>query len=352
MHATRRRTAAGLATVALTAVAFTSGPDVAQAHGCASGRAAAYACAAPGDLVEARLGDLHPTQPVVGYDEIYYKLGRYRLDKDEAAGGVNKRFDDWCEANGQGEAATVTTGARLDKPKSFTCAIPLGQESADSLAEMKTAVVGPGGKLYLTDGHHTLTAFYELPDGGANLKVRVRVTDNFSKLGKDAFWKRMAAEHKVWLKDENEHPVKPGQLPAHLGLAGFRDDPYRSLVYFTRDIGYSVPGEPAEFLEFYWGSWLRGKVAAPTKDTDLAGYLDLVKRASQAMTALADDDIVAGGKTAAELGKMAKWNDGKKETAGEFAKLGRPLTDAKPGKLAYALDYKASLKNHRARAAA
>lgn len=59
------------------------------------------------------------------------------------------------------------------------------------------------------------------------------------------------------------------------------------------------------------------------------------------MAALAPDAVVDDGRTAAQLGRIDAWNGGKKETGGEFAKLGRPLSDPKPGKLAEALDYKA-----------
>ncbi|WP_369393820.1 hypothetical protein AB5J72_44390 [Streptomyces sp. CG1] len=38
-----------------------------------------------------------------------------------------------------------------------------------------------------------------------------------------------------------------------------------------------------------------------------------------------------------------QWNDGKKETAGEFAGLSKPVTDARPGKLARAPDSKADV---------
>ncbi|RMB85455.1 ParB/Srx family N-terminal domain-containing protein [Streptomyces shenzhenensis] len=343
----RRRTAAALTAVALAAGAIVTGAGAAQAkpqpQDCGAGRAA-YACVRPGELLDVTLGELHPTQSAVGYDEIYYKLGRYRLDKDVAAGDFNKRFDDWCEANGQGETASARPGARLDDPASFSCTVPLGQETADSVAPMKTAVVGPGGKLYLTDGHHTFTVFDELPDGGDDLHVRVRITDNFSSLSTAAFWQRMTDEKKVWLRDENDRPITVGQLPDRLGLAHFHDDAYRSLVYFTRDIGYAVPDDASEFLEFSWGSWLRGRLPVkPSQLNDSAPYLSLVKQASQAMVALADDDLVAGGRTAAELGKMAEWNDGKKETGGEFAKLSRAITEAKPGKLAYALGFKADV---------
>jgi len=38
------------------------------------------------------------------------------------------------------------------------------------IGEMKTAVVGPGGQLYLTDGHHTLTSFWEV-QGAARIPM-------------------------------------------------------------------------------------------------------------------------------------------------------------------------------------
>ncbi|MFD8617978.1 ParB/Srx family N-terminal domain-containing protein [Streptomyces sp. NPDC059513] len=309
---------------------------------CAGSGPLPRSCAQPGDLIDVTLGELHPTQAVLGFDQVFYKLGRYGSDRDEAAGGFNKRFDDWCETNGQGEAASVRPGARLDDPASFTCTVKLGQETPESVAAMKTAVIGPGGKLYLTDGHHTLTSFLEGPDGSTRLPIRLRVTDNLSSLSTAAFWQRMTAEKKVWLRDEKNRPLAVDQLPDRLGISNFRDDAYRSLVYFTRDIGYEVPDEASEFLEFSWGSWLRGKHDTAAYDLTSPGpYLDLVKSASKSMAALAPDAVVDDGKTAAQLGRIAEWNGGKKETGGEFAKLGKPLTDAKPGKLAEALAYKA-----------
>ncbi|MGW9304548.1 ParB/Srx family N-terminal domain-containing protein [Streptomyces cyaneofuscatus] len=317
----------------------------AGAGACAGSGPLPRACAQPGDLIDVTLGELHPTQAVLGFDQVFYKLGRYGSDRDEAAGGFNKRFDDWCETNGQGEAASVRPGARLDDPASFSCTVPLGQETPKSIAPMKTAVIGPGGKLYLTDGHHTLTSFLEGPDGSTRLPIRLRVTDNFSSLSTAAFWQRMTAEKKVWLRDETNKPLAVDQLPDRLGITNFRDDPYRSLVYFTRDIGYEVPDGATEFLEFSWGSWLRGEHDTAAYDLTSPGpYLDLVKSASKSMAALAPDAVVDDGKTAAQLGRIAEWNGGKKETGGEFAKLSKPLTDAKPGKLAEALDYKARVE--------
>ncbi|MGA5472263.1 ParB/Srx family N-terminal domain-containing protein [Streptomyces arboris] len=342
--------AAGTVVVGASTGAVAASPGGAGGAGgagaCAGSGPLPRACAQPGDLIDVTLGELHPTQAVLGFDQVFYKLGRYGSDRDEAAGGFNKRFDDWCETNGQGEAASVRPGARLDDPASFSCTVPLGQETPKSIAPMKTAVIGPGGKLYLTDGHHTLTSFLEGPDGSTRLPVRLRVTDNFSSLSTTAFWQRMTAEKKVWLRDENNKPLAVDQLPDRLGITNFRDDPYRSLVYFTRDIGYEVPDGATEFLEFSWGSWLRGEHDTAAYDLTSPGpYLDLVKSASKSMAALAPDAVVDDGKTAAQLGRIAEWNGGKKETGGEFAKLSKPLTDAKPGKLAEALDYKSRVQH-------
>lgn len=118
-----------------------------------------YGCAEAGDLLDVRIGDVHATQPSVGYDQIYYKLGRYSMGKDE----INKKFDDWCEANGQEEAASALPDARLDDPSSFTCTVAVGEETADTIVPMKTVVIGPAGVPYLTDGHHTLTSFMRAP---------------------------------------------------------------------------------------------------------------------------------------------------------------------------------------------
>ncbi|WP_435194005.1 ParB/Srx family N-terminal domain-containing protein [Streptomyces sp. NRRL F-5630] len=306
-----------------------------------AGAATPTPAARPGDLLAVRLDQLHPTQPSVGKDQIFYKLGRYGSPKDEQAGDVNKRFDDWCETNGQGGAKKVPPGARLADPASFTCAIPLGQETDESRAAMKTAVVGPGGRLYLTDGHHSLTSFWEAADGGPGTSLRLRVQADFSELSQSAFWDEMRARHWVWLRDEHGAPVTTDQLPTRLGLSRFHDDPYRSLVYFTRDIGYTAPEDAAEYLEFLWGDWLRERLDLGAYDLDdPASYLQAVRDASELMVAADPDEVIADGRTAAELGRLDEWNDGKKPGKGEFGKLSQPLTAEKPGKLAFALAYR------------
>lgn len=343
-----RSVAAGIATGALAlGGVLANGAPATAASTTATGSkacdapAGSYLCAQTGDLIDVTLDELHPTQSTLGFDQIYYKLDRYASDKDEEAGDPNKRFDDFCETNGQGETKSVKSGAKLSDPSSFTCTVKVGQETDDTLAEMKTAVVGPGGELYLTDGHHSLTSFLETPDGGPDMHIRLKVAGNLSTLSQDDFWKTMEQKNWVWLHDADNNPITPAQLPQHLGLSGFQDDPYRSLVFFTRDIGYQAPDDGAEFLEFLWGSWLRGKVDLDDYDLDDHGdYLDAIEDASKAMTDVDKDTVIANGETAEDLGQMDEWNDGKKESGGEFDKLSKKITSDDPGKLAYALDYR------------
>lgn len=296
---------------------------------------AEYLCAQAGDIVDVRIGDVHPTQPSLGYDEVYYKLGRYTLGKD----AINKKFDDWCEASGLVAAAWATPASRLDDPASFGCELAPGQETDASRALMKTVVVGPGGSLYLTDGHHTLTSFYETPDGGPGTHVRLRVLGNLSQLPRQRFWAQMKANKWVWLQDVDGAPVSVNKLPTSLGLANFADDKYRSLLYFARDIGYSADGA-IPFQEFYWGGWLRDThpELAVWDAGDLDSYLGAVKAVTRAQVALPAGTPVYGGYTKEDLSAFDTW-----DPTGEFAKLARPYADKKPGKLAYALAYKARL---------
>lgn len=294
---------------------------------------ATYLHAKAGDLIDVTIGELHPTQAVLGYLEVFYKLGRYEYGKDT----LNKRFSDWCEANGQKDVASADPSARLDDPASFNCVIPLGQETDATVDPMKTVVIGRGGRLYLVDGHHTFTSFLTTPDGGPNLHVRVRVLANLSTVGPDEFWREMEAGGWVWLRDENNQPITADQLPESLGLGNFRNDDYRGLVYFTRDIAYTQNAENANYQEFHWGAWLRdpqrsGFDLGAFDLTNIDGYLAAVKKAAELMSALPDTAIVDGDLTAGDLGR-------KDFDSTEWGKLAKKYSESKPGKVAYAFKF-------------
>lgn len=287
-------------------------------------QAQAFSTPKPGQVIEVALEQLHPTQAVVGFDQIYYSLGLF-ADKP------TKVFDEYCETNGQGEADKVPKDAELQKPSSFTCKDRVGTHPED----MKTVVVGPAGQLYLTDGHHSFTTLWEVPGGGPRLKMWVKVTDDFSNSPTLAsFWQRMEAARKVWPKDNRGQTLPPEQLPAHLGFKNLQDDTFRSLVYFTRKAAYGKPeaGEiTPEFLEFYWGNWLRTQIdLAAFNLNKKGGYKDAIEAVAKRMVSLAPGSQVGdSGFTAHQLGGMPKL--GRDELEKTFDK-----------KVPYVIDYRNS----------
>lgn len=234
-----------------------------------------------GDIIEVKIADLVPTQGAVGYDQIYYKLGRWQGDVNRPTWQTNanfqltylnktigKKFSDYCEtigAKGRDDFSTIEQlkAASLNNLTSFGCIETAGTE----VDELKTVIVGYDGRLYLTDGHHTMTQLRELPDGGENLSVWVKVIDNYSNLqSADEFWQKMVATGHAWLRNGQNQPITYQQLPQNLGLksvnnpSGMEENSYRSLMYFVRDIGYAPPDNAADFLEFLWQDWLEAQV--------------------------------------------------------------------------------------------
>lgn len=253
----------------------------------------------PGHLLRVQLRQLRPTQPAIGHDQVLYKLGKYASDR-------RKLFDDYCEANGQHLSGGFQPATTLRSADDSLGARPPGSYPD----EMKTVVIGPGQQPYLTDGHHTFSAFWEQPGGGPDTWVWVRVTDDFSQSASPAeFWIRLLDERKAWLKDPQGRPILPEQLPLSLGLNAMANDPYRALVYFTRQIGYDKPRTPdgrvlpSEFLEFYWAEWLR--MLLPLQDYDLndrKSYAKAVEQAARLMVANPGMVIGSSGRTALEMG--------------------------------------------------
>ncbi|WP_462380046.1 ParB/Srx family N-terminal domain-containing protein [Pseudomonas sp. Marseille-QA0892] len=282
----------------------------------------AHAAEAPDGLIQVRLDQLHPTQPAIGYDQVRYKLGRYAQEP-------RKVFDEYCEANGQGEVVETPAGATLKDSSSFTCRDGIGTHRRD----MKTVVKAPNGEWYLTDGHHTFTSLWETPSAGPDFSMWLRVTADYSDMPDMAgFWQRMEREKKVRLKDGQGKPIQAADLPAQLGFANLQDDPFRSLVYFTRGAAYAKPRTEdvvPEFLEFYWADWLRPQISLGDYDLNSqAGYGQAVEAASQLMVGL-DEDAPVGdsGFTAQALGRFEEINR-------------KAMEKTLNGKVAYSLAYK------------
>ncbi|WP_189612773.1 ParB/Srx family N-terminal domain-containing protein [Pigmentiphaga litoralis] len=330
-HLRRHAAAGAFATLAastvLTGPALASPPDAAPLP-------RAIADIPAGAVLHLRIDDLRPTQPAVGYDQIYATLERYRRSPQD-------KFDDYCFVNGQrGVRSFDAASSRIDDPSSFTCKQDAPDAASPHAATLYGVVIGPGGTFYLQSGHHTAVALTSLPDGGSHVRLTVRVVDNFSQMiPGGGFWTRMAAERRVWLRNAQGQMIAPEALPQTFRLVDLRDDPYRSLVFFTRGIGYVRPPGETPHVEMAWAYWLRKRrepdLSAYRLD-DVASYRDAVIAAARKMVALRDNDILVDRMTALSLGKLPSFDA--KDALRKVAREGSATQP--PGPLVDAVMYK------------
>jgi hypothetical protein len=140
-----------------------------------------------------------------------------------------------------------------------------GMKPADRQDFMKEhpmpAVVGPQGRLYITDHHHL---------GRAALEVGVPtgfflVEADLSKCTLESFWKEM--NENLWVHPLDENGVRHcySTLPDSLGK--LVDDVYRSLAGYVRDEG-GFDKTPTAFAEFIWADFFRRNIAIETVRSD------------------------------------------------------------------------------------
>ncbi|WP_299691748.1 ParB/Srx family N-terminal domain-containing protein [uncultured Vibrio sp.] len=301
----------GLSSALLLVTSITNASDLSQKK---------VASVALGDVISVSLSDVHPTQPSVGYDQVYYKLGRYQND-------TKKMFDEICEANGQKGLAHFDEQSDPKKPSSFECK----EEVGERIKDMKTIVVAPNGQYYLTDGHHTFNVFWHMPEGGDDFNVSVVVDNDYRNLpSMDKFWQAMVADGNTWLYDSEGTAMSHTQLPATLGLDHFENDQYRSMMYFSRDVGWDKPKSPIPFLEFYWSKEVRKGIDVANFDLMTAeGYRNAITSVSQYLLAMDTDNVGESGKSVKEMGQFDK-----------FGQKGLDKLFRKTGKVTYMLDYK------------
>lgn len=167
----------------------------------------------PGNLCNADLTQLRPTQFCVGYRDIARKKAKIESEKKSSKG-------------------TLTT-------KSF---------------KHGTAIKGPEDVFYLVDGHHRAKA---LQEAGENFFL-VKIIADYSDLPMTEFWDKMVREKMVWLYDESGNgPQNPLHLPTNLG--DLVDDPYRTLAEDAQDRGANKKLDVL-FQEFYWANFYRTRI--------------------------------------------------------------------------------------------
>ncbi|MBJ7553407.1 ParB/Srx family N-terminal domain-containing protein [Marinomonas spartinae] len=277
-----------------------------------------------GSVTKVSLDQIHPTQPAIGYDQVYYKLGRFKKDP-------KKLFDEICEVNGQKGLAHFDKSSKPNDPTSFECKDKVGTYPKD----MKTIVIAPNNQYYLTDGHHTFNSFWQMQGGGAHFKVNVLVAKDYRNLANmQQFWSAMRKDGNTWLENNKGQPITYQQLPTSLGMKNFENDKYRSMMYFSRGIAWKKPQHPIPFLEFYWAKDLR-------KDVDLnkynlkteKGYRQAIMAISHAILDIKSSNVGGSGQSAKAMGQLASFHE----------KAFKKLFKAKKGKIAYMLAYKNSL---------
>jgi autotransporter-associated beta strand protein len=107
------------------------------------------------------------------------------------------------------------------------------QLQAALLNDIEPVVIGPGGVLYLENGHHTFTSLENSIFGASDPTVFVNVIANYSNLTTAQFWAAMAANNLVLPLNngiaETINPLTGAPVPT--SLQDLTNDPYRGLEY-------------------------------------------------------------------------------------------------------------------------
>lgn len=140
-----------------------------------------------------------------------------------------------------------------------------GMSPADRHGFMKDhpmpAVLGPHGKLYITDHHHLGRAAFEagVPTGFFLVEA------DLSKSPAESFWKEM--NENLWVHPLDENGVRHCYSMIPDRLAKLVDDVYRSLAGHVRDAG-GYDKTPTAFAEFIWADFFRRNIAIETVRSD------------------------------------------------------------------------------------
>ena len=116
------------------------------------------------------------------------------------------------------------------------------------------AVIGPGGRHYITDHHHLARAALDAGIDSAFFSIEA----DLSKYRAEEFWREMDRNQWVHPLDENGTRHHYALIPTD--LKKLIDDVYRSLAAFVRNAG-GYDKTPFPFAEFVWADFFRRNVA-------------------------------------------------------------------------------------------
>ena len=155
------------------------------------------------------------------------------------------------------EVNAKTNGFNLLLPSNF---------NANLLGDIQPVVIGPGGVLYLTDGHHTFTALENSSYGSTDPVVYVNVIANYSNLTTAQFFAQMQASD-LLLPLNNGVPQAVNTAtgsPIPTTLKGLTQDPYRGLEYSILKNKVRSCSRPPPTLQARWAP--RSRVSTRIRD--------------------------------------------------------------------------------------
>lgn len=235
----------------------------------------------PINIVKLNISELHPTQPSIGYRQVMYKTNGYLKNP-------TKILDNYCQNIGAGKLTNSNEHSNLKDINSFECQYKV----ATHPEEMKTAVQAPNGQYYLTDGHHFVAELAKNID--LNVPVYVVVTPDMRYTKTMAQFAREMKKRKLtWLQVGNQ-TIKFSELPTNFAKGQLKNDEYRSLMFFLRNIAFDKPNVAPPFYEFYMAKWMSSKISL--KDLSLDSeekYALALKSVGMAMTHTSPDEVIA-----------------------------------------------------------
>jgi hypothetical protein len=134
------------------------------------------------------------------------------------------------------------------------------------------AVIGPEGRLYITDHHHLGRAAFEAGVANGFFEIEADLSDHRDP---EEFWREM--DRRCWVHPLDEYGVRHSYsaIPHH--LEQLVDDIYRSLAGYVRAAeGYDKT--PTAFAEFEWADFFRRLIAVENLKADFHAAVDVSLR--------------------------------------------------------------------------
>lgn len=279
-----------------------------------------------GKVIQVPLSSLRPTQKVIAHEQVNYKLAMYRNDRQTL-------FADLCKNAGWGKKVKFNASSLPNQPNSFQC-LGAKENKKRRIDELKTVVLNANNELFLTDGHHTFSTFYDMPNGGGELIVSVYVEAKLNHANAANFWQQMVTQGKAWMYDANGSMIGYQNMPLVVGRASLSNDPYRAAAYFLRGGVWQKPKPAIAFVEFYWAQYLRTQeeLKFPGYYT-AADYIQWLERIHSHLLHLDKSQSIFGGYTAEQIG----WKGNAKFSQVSSLLCDRQPTENKLGRLGIAL---------------